>query len=94
MTINGDVTSGVRRVPGREVTAPGSAKRDSTGSQPAVAAPRDGVKLSAEGRALARATTLTPERIADVRARILSGAYDQAHVIDAVAQRILQRGDL
>lgn len=49
---------------------------------------RDSVEISDAGRALATA------RVADIRQRILSGAYDTTHVIDAVARRILQRGDL
>jgi hypothetical protein len=52
------------------------------------------VEVSEEGRALARNSALTPERINEVRQRILQGAYDQAGVIEAVARRILLSGDL
>ena len=36
----------------------------------------------------------TPERIAAIRARIASGAYDDPEVVRAVASRILRSGDL
>lgn len=94
MTINGDVTGGVRGIPERDQPVPVQAGRTSAASQ-SVAAPRhDGVDVSAEGRALSRGAALTPERIAEVRQRILRGAYDQASVVEAVARRILQSGDL
>jgi hypothetical protein len=37
---------------------------------------------------------LTPEAIAAIRQRIQEGAYSSLEVIDAVARRILARGDL
>jgi negative regulator of flagellin synthesis FlgM len=59
----------------------------------------DKVQISDAGRALAargtdKAVELTPERSADVRRRILSGAYDTIEVVDAVARRLLASGDL
>ena len=38
--------------------------------------------------------TLAPERIAEIRHRIQSGAYDSLEVVDEVARRILDRGDV
>lgn len=98
MTINGDVAGGVRGVPEGKVPVQagraGASLRASTHSA-SVAVPRsDGVEVSEEGRALARSSALTPERIDEVRQRILQGAYDQAGVIEAVARRILLSGDL
>jgi hypothetical protein len=37
---------------------------------------------------------LSPERIAEVRKRILDGTYDSLEVLDQVARRILSRGEL
>lgn len=37
---------------------------------------------------------LPPERLAELRRRLLDGAYDSLDVIDEVARRILARGDL
>jgi anti-sigma28 factor (negative regulator of flagellin synthesis) len=61
------------------------------------------VSLSDAGRALAEQAgtestdgrpPLTPERIAEIRARIASGAYDDPEVMRSVAARILGSGDL
>ena len=55
---------------------------------------RDRVELSTEGRALARATALDASRVDSIRGRVLQGAYDSLSVIDTVARRMMQRGDL
>jgi hypothetical protein len=55
------------------------------------------VRLSAPGRepaARADGAGLAPERIAEVRRRILEGAYDSADVAGRVAEGILRSGDL
>jgi hypothetical protein len=98
MTINGDVKIGVERVPSRQLSAlvrnAKEGAKEATRASPATPDRRDGVVVSAEGRALGRGAALTPERIAEVRHRILSGAYGDAAVVDAVARRIQQSGDL
>ncbi len=55
---------------------------------------RDSVEISDAGRQLASADSLSTERVADLRSRILSGAYNATEVVDTVARRILQRGDI
>lgn len=98
MTINGDVAGGVRGVPqGKAPLQAGRTGPSARESAPSasVAVPRgDGVEVSQEGRALARGAALTPERIDEVRLRILQGAYDQAGVVEAVARRLQLSGDL
>jgi negative regulator of flagellin synthesis FlgM len=58
----------------------------------------DSVQFSDEGRALASGAGLAaasgPERVAEVRQRILRGAYNTAEMAGEVAKRILQRGDI
>jgi negative regulator of flagellin synthesis FlgM len=63
----------------------------------------DSVHISSAGRALAEQTQpvrsdpdaeLTPEQIAEIRHRIVSGAYNSVEVVDAVARRILAGGEL
>ena len=58
----------------------------------------DSVQFSDEGRALAGGTPLLaasgPERVAEVRQRILRGAYNTAEMAGEVAKRILQRGEI
>jgi hypothetical protein len=38
--------------------------------------------------------SVDPARAAQIRERVLSGAYDTLEVVDAVARRLLQSGDL
>ena len=85
-------------------SAPADKKGGAAASaQPAAsAAPReDSVAISAAGRALSgsQASTkttggLTPERVADLRQKVLDGAYNSTHVVDAVAKRLLSTGDV
>ena len=57
------------------------------------------VEISDAGRALAAREGdgrrgLDPARAAQIRGRVLSGAYDTLEVVDAVARRLLDSGDL
>jgi hypothetical protein len=79
---------------GQEVSAPNKVSSDNGSSSKAAAPARDKVELSAEGRALARASTLDASRVDTIRQRVLQGAYDNLNVMDQVARRIVQRGDL
>ena len=63
----------------------------------------DKVHISDAGRALAArkddgakaaSSGLDPARAERIRGRILSGAYDTLEVVDAVARRLLDSGDL
>ena len=61
----------------------------------------DTVQISDAGRALAARETdrtveagLDPIRASHIRNRVLSGAYDALQVVDTVARRILNSGDL
>ncbi len=78
---------------GQEIGAPKSVSANSGGST-AAAPSRDRVELSAEGRALARASTLDATRVDSIRQRVLQGAYDNLTVMDTVARRMMQRGDI
>ena len=66
----------------------------------AAVAPRSGdaVQISDAGRALAARGNaepgLTPERTAQIRQRVLDGAYNSLAVVDEVARRISRSGDL
>ena len=67
---------------------------------PVPTAPSDSVDISDAGRALAArggqsgTSTLDPTRAAQIRERVLNGAYDTLEVVDAVARRVLSSGDL
>lgn len=60
----------------------------------------DSVQLSENGKSMARKLeaehrdSLDPERTAELRRKVLDGAYNTLDVVDQVARRILQRGDL
>ena len=59
----------------------------------------DSVQISDAGRALATSGpsgtgSLSAERVAELRKRVLEGAYNSANVVDQVAKRILERGDV
>lgn len=83
---------------------PGASERGASLRRPdtAVSAPervaQDTVSFSDEARALASGTSTraagSPERVEDVKQRILMGAYNTAEMAGEVAKRILQRGDL
>lgn len=65
----------------------------------APAARNDSVQISAAGRALAGTQgvdsgTMSAERVAELRKKVLEGAYNSTQVVDQVAKRILGSGDL
>jgi negative regulator of flagellin synthesis FlgM len=70
------------------------------GSAPSASDRSDKVQISDAGRALAArgdrtsSSSLDPARAQAIRGRILSGAYDTLEVVDAVARRLLDTGDL
>lgn len=72
-------------------------------SQPASSSVQrsDKVEISAEARQLARGSevaqasgSLTPDRVAQIREKILSGAYNSLDVVDQVARKMLASGDI
>lgn len=80
--------------------ANGSTKPQSTtgGAGSAGGAARsDSVQISDAGRAMSTTEssgTLSSERVAELRRRVLEGAYNTTHVVNQVARRILDRGDV
>lgn len=67
-------------------------------AQPQRTTPRDSVSISPEARKLAEQAgaeaTLSPERAAEIRKKILDGAYNSAEMAGEVAKRILASGDV
>lgn len=92
----------------RSAYSQGTRGSTEAGSRPVAATPPispvgragDRVEISDEGRALAAAGKqaksgdLTPERVSELRQRVLSGAYNSVQVVDEVARRMLDRGDI
>ena len=85
--------------PTKGTAGAGEAATPVTSATPA--APRsDSVQISDAARALAgtegaeRSQSLSDERVAELRRKVLEGAYNSVQSVDQVAQRILQSGDL
>lgn len=100
MKINGTPSPEVLAATNQKVRETGAAEAISSSQSakpetPAASAkPRDSVEISDAGRALSGKEPLSPDRVAEVRQRILAGAYNATQVVDTVARRILQRGDI
>jgi hypothetical protein len=100
MKVNQGNTGPIRPERARDARTGPTASTDlNTRATPATSPRIDRVEISVEGRA--RATgTLAPvqapaaQRLAEVRQRVLQGAYDTDAVIADVARRILDRGDV
>jgi len=100
MKINGSIFDPLR--PDR--AQPGSTPAEPRPADPASAPPASGgvksdsVQFSSAGRSLAGRLqgedAFDPERVAELRAKVLTGAYNTLDVVDQVARRILSRGDL
>jgi negative regulator of flagellin synthesis FlgM len=86
--------------PSRDLPSPEAhpVGRGKEGEEDAAAArkPGDQMRISSETNEMAVNTKdeLTGERIAEVRGKILSGAYNSLDVVDEVARRFLVSGDL
>ena len=66
---------------------------------PAPALRPDSVSISDAGRAMAaqaadNGSELTPERISQIKERILSGAYNSLEIVDQVARSMVASGDI
>jgi negative regulator of flagellin synthesis FlgM len=96
-----DVLRPAAAKPVGEVKGPAA---DASSAQPTASAGTsagrsDSVQISDAGRALATSAPSSPgslsaERVAELRKRVLEGAYNSANVVDQVAKRILERGDV
>lgn len=97
--IRPDTTSGTSQpANGNDAQGAGSVQ-----SVPSTSTDRsDKVQISDAGRALAArdggaasgTTGMDPAQASQIRGRVLSGAYDTLEVVDAVARRLLDSGDL
>lgn len=105
MRINGSSFDPIR--PDRSQAPASAPSANPAGGQPAAPVPpvppvprTDSVEISSSGRSLAgrldaeQRSTLDPERVAELRRKVYEGAYNTLDVVDQVARRILQRGDL
>lgn len=101
MYINPKVGSLTPATPAQKIDDTAAARQTPAGGTAAVAQDRsDRVQISDAGRALAardgagEPSSLSPERLAELRQRVLDGAYNSLDVVDEVARRILANGEL
>lgn len=105
MRINGTGADVIRPDQAREIQrsqAEGVAKK-ATAPQPSAPAQRsDKVEISDAARKLAQGVDgassargdLAPERVALIREKILAGAYNSLDVVEQVAKKMLESGDI
>lgn len=98
MKINGGNTGPLRPDRSRDVQPPADATSARSARTPSQIEKLDRVEISDAGRAKSAAVEPTDpnsaERLAQIRQRVLQGAYDADQVVGQVAERILDRGDL
>jgi negative regulator of flagellin synthesis FlgM len=80
--------------PANDVKPTSVQPKSDEGQRPSGAARKDVVQISDAGRARASGESTSPDRLAEVRQRILSGAYDSVEILGSVAQKILDRHDV
>jgi anti-sigma28 factor (negative regulator of flagellin synthesis) len=104
MKINGNRSEPLRPAPQKPAGAVQGTPADAPKAQPTggvsgnASSRSDSVQISDAGRALATGGTsgsgsLSADRVAELRKKVLEGAYNSTHVVDQVAKRILERGD-
>ncbi len=99
MKIQGGNNGPMRPDRSRDVSIQPTDARDQGGKRtPANIEKLDRVEISDAARAKASrpesTTPATQERLAEVRRRVLGGAYDADTVVGEVAKRIIDRGDV
>lgn len=73
-----------------------SAPPTGNGSPSPLAPKADSVQFSDIGKRLSAAQNdeLSPERVQELRAKVMQGAYNSLDVVEQVARRVLDSGDL
>lgn len=102
MRINGSIFDPLRPDRASPSSDPTGARPGDQGGASAVPSPTksDSVQISDAGRSLSGRgarelqADFDPERVAELRTKVLAGAYNTLDVVDQVARRILVRGDL
>ncbi len=104
MKIEGKNPEPARADIAKQVQVPVRDESDKPAAAPSKDTPErnDSVQISEAGRALAGQVSgesaarpgLSAERTAEIRKKILEGAYDSVGIVDEVARRILRSGDL
>ncbi len=102
MRINGSIFDPLRPDRANQANNPANSRPTDATTQNSTntRAQSDSVQISDAGRSLASRveqdakSTFDPERVAELRTKVLTGAYNTLDVVDQVARRIISRGDL
>ena len=89
----------IESTPIRPERTDGGAKKAGEAAEAASQARRaDRVEISAEARQaaakLGEVPGLSPERVAEIRQKLADGSYDSAEVVETIARRMIDRGDV
>jgi anti-sigma28 factor (negative regulator of flagellin synthesis) len=98
MNIYGNVMEQLRPV-GPGVQMPSTPRQTDAPVQPVapaspVDARSDSVEISDRGRSLIALAETDPDRVAELRRKVYEGAYNSLDLVDQVARRMLNSGDL
>jgi negative regulator of flagellin synthesis FlgM len=102
MRINGSIFDPLRPDRAPSSTNPAAPRPGDNGGQSPLTglSKSDSVQFSEAGRSMAsrldkqQQDAFDPERVAELRTKVLNGAYNTLDVVDQVARRILTRGDI
>ncbi len=98
MKINGSIFDPLRPDRATPGLTPAEPRPADPASPSPGAAKSDSVEFSSAGRSMAGRLhgdqEFDPERVAELRTKVLTGAYNTLDIVDQVARRIIARGDL
>jgi anti-sigma28 factor (negative regulator of flagellin synthesis) len=100
MRINGSSFDPLRPNPTAPNSNPATQRPAEQGGQSSGSVKSDSVQFSDAGRSLAgrlesdQQAQFEPAKVAEMRTKVLNGAYNTLDVVDQVARRIIARGDL
>ncbi|MBP6773062.1 MAG: flagellar biosynthesis anti-sigma factor FlgM [Gemmatimonadaceae bacterium] len=100
MRINGSIFDPLRPDRATPNGSPAVPRPAEQGGQASGVAKSDSVQISDAGRSLAgrlereKQDEVDPAKVAELRTKVLTGAYNTLDVVDQVARRIISRGDL
>lgn len=99
MRINGTTYEPIRPDRGTPLPAGGDARGGEgtpSGAAPSTPSRSDSVQFSDIGRRLSasQADSMDPERVQQLRAKVMEGAYNSLDMVEQVARRVLSSGDV
>jgi anti-sigma28 factor (negative regulator of flagellin synthesis) len=97
MKINGNTPDPLRSQAAQQAQGSKKGGKQAASARSETTERNDSVEISEAGRAMSgagSASAPSSDRIAEIRKKVLEGAYDSVEIVGQVAHRILQSGDL